>query len=213
VFAFGKTQEALLMIHELREQGVLPTVPVHIGGLSTRMSQIADKFSHSPHRFHRGYRLLDSFPDLHVLARGQREPEFQAGRIYALSSGMMSEHTVSNRFARRILASEKNSLFFIGYADSETPGGKILEAGQGGSVRLDSSRDRETPIRCEIQRFDFSGHSPREQIADYAVACSPENVILVHGDPAAKAWFEVELKKRLPQSRIINPLPGEIHEL
>ncbi|MEM9283157.1 MAG: MBL fold metallo-hydrolase [Verrucomicrobiota bacterium] len=40
VFAFGKTQELLIMLHELREEGLLPVVPVHIGGLSTRMTQI-----------------------------------------------------------------------------------------------------------------------------------------------------------------------------
>ncbi|MEX2579056.1 MAG: MBL fold metallo-hydrolase [Verrucomicrobiales bacterium] len=209
VFAFGKTQETLLMLHELRDEGVVPRVPVHIGGLSTRMTQIADGFCDYEGRLHREYRILADFEDLRVLPRGHREPEFHPGRIYALSSGMMSEKTVSHRFARRILASPENSLLFVGYADEATPGGRILEAGQGGRVRLDAKHEHETPIHCEVERFDFSGHAPREQLVRYALDCAPSTVLLVHGDPAAKEWFRNELSQKLPDAKVIVPDPGQ----
>jgi Cft2 family RNA processing exonuclease len=126
---------------------------------------------------------------------------------------MMSEHTVSNRFARRILSEPDHALLFVGYADSETPGGKILAAGQGGRVQLSEGHAHETLIQCQVGRFDFSGHSPREQIADYAVSRDPETVILVHGDEPARAWFQKELQPRLPKSQIVIPQPGEIVDL
>ncbi len=213
VFAFGKTQEVLFMIDELREEGVLPMAPVHIGGLSTKMSHIADQFLDSDSRKHQGYSLLREFPELRILPRGQKEPEFNPGHIYALSSGMMSEHTVSHRFARRILNSSKNAILFVGYADSETPGGRILAAGQGGTVRLHENRSHDTPIECRVEKFDFSGHSPRNQIADYAVRCRPRNVVLVHGDPTAREWFQQELVRRLPESQVILPESGEVVEI
>lgn len=209
VFAFGKTQEVLLMLRELIDEDLVPPVPVHIGGLSTKMTQITDRFSKHPDRGHRGFKILEDFPGLHPLPRGQREPLFEAGRIYALSSGMMSEHTVSHRFAKRVLASSQHAIFFVGYADSETPGGRILAAGTGGRVALSSNSPHESEIRCEVRRFDFSGHATREQLRDYAVARSPKNVILVHGDQAARAWFAAELKRLLPNSRVIIPTPGE----
>lgn len=209
VFAFGKTQELLMMLHELREEEVIPVVPVHIGGLSTRMTQIADLFRESPRRLHRGFRILEDFEDLHILPRGHREPDFHPGRIYALSSGMMSENTISNRFSRHILESSEHAIIFVGYADEGTPGGKILGAGQGGRVQIDGSHEHETPIQCEVHRFDFSGHAPPKQIADYVVSCDPENVILVHGDTAAKSWFDRELSERLPHTRVIVPKPGQ----
>lgn len=209
VFAFGKTQELLAMLAELREQDAIPHVPVHIGGLSTKMSTIADRYSSYGNRGHAGFQFLEDFEDLNILPRGRAEPEFHPGHIYALSSGMMSEHTVSHRFARRILASDQHALLFVGYADSETPGGRILAAGQGGRARLDGNSEHETPVRCRVEKFDFSGHAPREQIADYVVECAPRNVVLVHGDPAAKEWFRQEIADRLPNSRVVVPQPGE----
>lgn len=209
VFAFGKTQELLLMLKEMIDEGLLPPVPVHIGGLSTKMTEITDRHGGDPGRFHRNYRLLEDFPGLERLARGRKEPDYQPGAIYALSSGMMSEHTVSHRFARRILASEQNSIFFVGYADEEAPGGRILAAGQGGRVALSSDSPHESAIRCAVERFDFSGHATREQLADYAEACSPKTVVLVHGDGPARQWFQGELGRRLPQARIVIPSPGE----
>lgn len=209
VFAFGKTQELLLMLHELFDQEVIPFVPVHIGGLSTRMTQITDKFIDHPGRLHQNYPLLEKFPGLEILARGRSEPEFHRGHIYALSSGMMSENTVSHRFARHILGNPANTMIFVGYAEESTPGGHILQAGKGGRVRLSANSDHETPILCDVHKFDFSGHSPREQIADYAVSRNPKTVILVHGDLAAKSWFYNELRERLPHARIIVPKPGQ----
>ncbi|HRQ90196.1 MAG TPA: MBL fold metallo-hydrolase RNA specificity domain-containing protein, partial [Bacteroidia bacterium] len=213
VFAFGKTQEVLLMLRELIDEDRLPPVPIHIGGLSTKMTEVSDRHCDDPGRNHRGFRILEDFPSLQRMAKGRKEPDYQPGAIYALSSGMMSEHTVSHRFARRILASEQNAILFVGYADEETPGGRILSAGQGGRVALSSESLHETPIRCAVERFDFSGHAPREQLADYAVACAPRTIVLVHGDEPARRWFQNELSRRLPNARIVIPAPGQAMDL
>ncbi|MEM9283158.1 MAG: MBL fold metallo-hydrolase RNA specificity domain-containing protein [Verrucomicrobiota bacterium] len=122
---------------------------------------------------------------------------------------MMAPHTVSNRFARHILSSEKNALLFVGYAEDSTPAGKILAQGKGGSVQLTEESERETKIKCDVERFDFSGHAPREQLAQYAIDCDPDHIILVHGDPVAKAWFEKELQRKLPSAKISVPKPGQ----
>lgn len=212
VFAFGKTQEVLMMLQELFDEGELPEVPVHIGGLSSKMTMLADKFSNHAGRLHEGYRFLEDFPGLHMLKRGRSEPEFRKGEIYALSSGMMAAHTVSNRFARHILRGPENALLFVGYADPSTPAGKILASEPGERVVLDESSGESFPIDCSVARFDFSGHATREQLADYAVECSPDRVILVHGDLPAKAWFKEELTRRLPDSEIIVPQPGQVVE-
>ncbi len=213
VFAFGKTQEVLMMLQELYDEGELEEVPVHIGGLSSKMTYLADKFANHAGRHHEGYKFLEHFPNLQVLKRGQSEPDFKKGEIYALSSGMMSEHTVSNRFAKHILSDPKSALLFVGYADPSTPGGRILTAEPGDRVTMNESSRETYQLNCTVDKFDFSGHATREQLAEYAVDCKPDRVILVHGDEPAKKWFKQELQQRLPDSKIFIPKPGEILEL
>jgi predicted metal-dependent RNase len=121
---------------------------------------------------------------------------------------MMSEKTVSNNFARQgVLENKKHGLFFVGYADSETPGGKIRAAKPGDMVELDAAYPP-VKLNCEVRIFDFSGHSTRDAIADFAVRVKPKKIFLVHGDDGAMAWFKEELENRLPGTEVIIPEPG-----
>ncbi len=212
VFAMGKTQEVLAMIHRFKKEGLVPRhTPVHIGGLSTKMTHIYDRFSDVSRRKLPGFRFLKDM-EIEGSDRKRKGPiPFGAGCIYALSSGMMSENTVSNVFARQgLLENKRNGLFFVGYCDPETPGGRIRAAKPGELVKLDDSHEG-VPLRCEMRVFDFSGHSTREAIADYAVKLRPKKIFLVHGDNDAVEWFRHELGNRLPESQVIVPLPGEEH--
>lgn len=214
VFAMGKTQEILAMIHRFKLQGLIPRkTPVHIGGLSTKMTHIYDRHSETSRRLLPGFRFLKDM-ELEGGGRKRRGPiPLRSGCIYALSSGMMSENTVSNIFARNgILENKRNGLFFVGYADPATPGGRIRAASPGDKILLDPAFP-EVPLRCETRVFDFSGHSTREAIADYAVKLAPKTIFLVHGDDDAVEWFRQELARRLPGSRIVVPEPGERHEI
>ena len=139
VFAMGKTQEVLGMLHRFKEEGLVPRrTPVYIGGLSTKMTHIYDRFSRDSRRHLPGFRFLK---DMEIQGNGKKRKgpiPFLPGCIYALSSGMMSEKTVSNNFARQgLLENKKHGLFFVGYADGETPGGKIRAAEAGDMVELD----------------------------------------------------------------------------
>jgi Cft2 family RNA processing exonuclease len=212
VFAMGKTQEVLAMLNRFKEEARIPwKTPVYIGGLSTKMTHIYDRFADTSRRNLAGFRFLKDM-DIEGGAGRRKGPiPFSAGCIYALSSGMMSENTVSNIFARQgILENKRHGLFFVGYADPETPGGRIRTAKPGDSVVLDPAWPP-VKLNCDMRVFDFSGHSTREAIADYAVKVKPKKAFLVHGDDDAVAWFHQELQRRLPDTQLIIPQPGEEH--
>ena len=118
----GKTQEVLTMIQNAKESGDLPDVPVTIGGLSTKMTNIYDRYASSPSRKRPDFRILrDMVLRAGTRRRGKSVPiRYQEQAIYALSSGMMSENTVSNTFARSFLPNPANSLHFVGYSDPST---------------------------------------------------------------------------------------------
>ncbi len=212
VFAMGKTQEVLAMLHRFKEEGLVPNeTPVYIGGLSTKMTHIYDRHADTARRKMRGFRFLKDM-EIEGAGRRRRGPiPLHPGCIYALSSGMMSEKTVSNQFARMgILENKKNGLFFVGYAVEESPGGKIRSAKVGDEVCLGEG---EAPLvlRCDKRVFDFSGHSTREAILDYILRLAPAKVFLVHGDDDAVEWFRAQLAAKLPAAEVIVPEPGVEH--
>ncbi len=210
VFAMGKTQEVLGMLHRFKAEGLIPKrTPVYIGGLSTKMTQVYDRFCGSSRRHLPNFRFLKDM-ELESGNKKRKTPiPFHPGCIYALSSGMMSEKTVSNNFARQgVLENPKHGLFFVGYADPETPGGKIRAAKTGDSIVLDPAHPA-VQLNCEVRIFDFSGHSTRDAIADYIVKVRPKKVFLVHGDDGAVEWFRQEIKRRVPKAEVIVPEPGK----
>jgi len=208
VFAIGKTQEILTMLDNFKDDARIPEhTPIYIGGLSTKMTVAYDKFSRSTRRSRPGFEILRDMDVVTGSRRRKRTPiEYKPGAIFCLSSGMMSEKTVSNVFARGFLPNPNNSLLFVGYSAPETPGGAIRAAKTGDLIRLDGTH--KVPLNCEVHEFDFSGHARREELLDFAVKARPKKILLVHGDPPAAAWFEAQLKNKLPNSEVVIPQPG-----
>ena len=208
VFAVGKTQEMLLMLHDLRQSGHLSArIPIHIGGLSSRMTQIVDKHSSTARRTHAGFKLLD-MDGLIRAKKGERDLSYAPGRIYAISSGMMTENTASNDFAFRFIDNPKNTVTFVGYADPISPAGLLQRTAVGESVKLHHSHSA-VVRKCDVEAFDFSGHAPREELIDYVKKVRPRKLLLVHGDDPAIAWMTATIAAALPETEIIVPMPGE----
>lgn len=193
VFAIGKTQEVLAMIHECKGAGRLPDVPVYIGGLSTKMTIIYDKYSNGSRRMLPGFKILRDMNPITGSPRGRRRIPNEPGCIYALSSGMMTEKTTSNNFARGFIDNPNNALLFVGYADPDSPGGHIRAARRGDLIDLDSSLPK-VKLNCEVDVYDFSGHAPRDQLLAFIQKCHARQILLVHGDPAASQWFADQIE-------------------
>ncbi len=213
VFAMGKTQELLITLHRLKEEGRIPSTPIHIGGLSTKMTQLYDKLASRTRRHFQDLKILQDI-ELTIASskKRTRQIEYQPGCIYALSSGMMMEHTPSNQFARHIVENPRCGILFVGYADPQSPAGQILATQPGETIQLSKNAPKQ-PLNCPVERFDFSGHATRESICDYLESVTPRNVVLVHGDADALDWFEAEVKRRLPEANVIIPDPGKSIEL
>ncbi len=212
LFALGKTQEVLAMIYNFRRKGVLGQMPIYIGGLSTKLTELHDRLAKTTVRQQPELQILDEVSPFTLAGREASGTPLKAGRIYALSSGMMTENTLSNRFARQVLSDPAQSLFFVGFADPESPAGRILATPPGGEAMLNPEHPR-VPLRCAMDRFHFSGHSTRETIRAYVNRVRPKTVVLVHGAVSATEWFRQALSADLPGSRILVPPPGVAVEL
>jgi len=208
LFAMGKTQELLLTLHLLKSQRRIPDVPVILGGLSTKMTLIYDRFAGSGRRQHAGFKILEEMNLVLTPKKKRRDIVYNPRCIYALSSGMMTEHTTSNTFARHIIGNPANSLLFVGYCDPASPAGKILQAEPGDKVEL-SPGSNPLALRCEVGKFDFSGHASREDLRAFANEVNPRKICLVHGEADALAWFQARFAEDLPECEVIIPPPGD----
>ena len=212
VFALGKTQEILAMLYQFRRKRLLPEFAIYIGGLSSKFTDVYDRRAHTARRQLPRLKLMREVAPFILNDETVRDTPLRGGRVYVLSSGMMIPKTLSNVFARRIIEDPRHSIFFVGYANPESPAGLLREAGQGGEVTLDPGKPPQR-IRCNIEQFQFSAHATRESLIDYAKKISPKKLVLVHGDPPAVEWMRTTLSNELPGSKVIVPRPGVEIEL
>ena len=212
VFALGKTQEVLAMIYKFRREKWVNDFPVYIGGLSTKMTEIYDQRALTTRRLLPRLQLLEQVAPFILTGKTIMESPARAGRIYLLSSGMMTPKTLSNIFARRVLENSRHSIFFVGYADPESPAGILKNAQPGDLISLDEDEPAQA-LRCNIEQFQFSAHASRESIVRYAKQLAPSKIVLVHGDLPAVEWTRATLAAELPGSQVIVPTPGEEIEL
>ena len=212
VFALGKTQEALAMIYKFRGEKLLDEFPVYIGGLSVKMTEIYDRRALTTRRLLPRLQLLDEVKPFVLNGQTIHDSPARPGRIYALSSGMMTPKTLSNTFARRVIENPQHSIFFVGFADPESPAGLIKAAKPGDLISLDPDEPAQ-PLRCHIEQFDFSAHASRESIVQYVKQLTPKKIVLVHGDAPAVEWTRATLAAELPGSEVIVPAPGVELEL
>ena len=208
VFALGKTQEILAMLYKFRRHRLLPEFPIYIGGLSSKFTDIYDRRAHTTRRQLPRLQLMREAAPFILNDETVRDALLRARRAYVLSSGMMIPNTLSNVLARRLIENPQHSIFFVGYANPESPAGLLREAGKGGEVALDPDKPPER-VRCNIEQFQFSAHATREGLIEYARKISPRKIVLVHGDPPAVEWMRATLVAELPNTDVIVPTPGE----
>ena len=211
VFALGKTQEVLAILYKMRREKTLD-FPIYIGGLSSKISEIYDCRAQMGRRQLSRLQLLDELRPFVLNAETIHDAGARPGRVYALSSGMMTPKTLSNIFAQRIVDQLRHSIFFVGYADPESPAGILRNAKPNEQVTIDPDRPPQR-VRCHIEQFQFSAHASRESLVAFAQRLAPKKILLVHGDPLAVEWIRTRLAADLPNSEIIVPTPGVELEL
>ncbi len=212
VFAIGKSQEIFAMLYKFRRENLLRDFPVYIGGLSAKITQVYDRHAGMARRQLRRLQLLGELRPFVLNGQNIHDAPARPGRVYALSSGMMTPRTLSNIFARRIVQNPRHSIFFVGYADPESPAGILKNTLPGERVSIDPDEPSQA-LRCHMEQFQFSAHASRESIVQYVNRLAPKKILLVHGDPLAAEWMRAVLSPDLPNSEVIVPTPGMEIEL
>lgn len=207
VFALGRTQEILAMLALEMRAGNLRRQPIFIGGLGRVFTEIYDLEAHRAHRQHQNLRLTEAL-NLQVLEKTQTENmRLGGGRIFVVTAGMMSEKTAAHDLALRFIGDERHAIFFVGYADPDTPGGR-LKAARPGETFVFSASGGEVTRRCQVEDFDLTAHADRDHLVDFVGRVEPRVVFLGHGEEDSRRWFEDRIRSRFPKIKIFQPQPG-----
>jgi len=212
VFALGRMQEILAIIHDARKFGKLAEFPIFASGLGMDLAdyfdEITRKLKHT--NFTRSIiKELKLKPTPRKLIPGE-DPQKNA--LYIISSGMLVERTPSYTLASGLAGHARNTIGFVGYCDPDTPGGQLLATKQGDSF-LFAAANVKTKVKAHVERFELSGHADREELLEFSVQATPRSIVLTHGDPPARAWFAAELAKQLPKAKILDPVPLQTYQV
>ena len=206
-FALGRTQEMLALLALLMREGKLKKQPIFIGGLGRVFTEIYDLEAHRTHRLHTSMQLHEAL-QLIVLEKGQAEKmRLGGGKIFVITAGMMSENTAAHDLAARMIGDERQSIFFVGYADPDSPAGRLKAAKRGETFVFSPSAGRVTK-NCDMQDFDLTAHADRGDLLEFVGQVAPRAILLGHGDENARAWFEAQIRSRWPKIKVIQPQPG-----
>ena len=210
VFMLGRAQEMLALIDRFKRNGhIASDVPVYTAGGLRAVSSIYDATRYDTPRLDEEFQVFNV--EQQRVPRGDKAKRraLKEPSIHVVASGMMFENTLSNRVAQQLVESEKNAIFLVGFAKEDSPAGLLLEA-----VRSEDEGivfDRRVgmqPLKCEVQRFRFSGHSHRRDLIQLVDSLRPRTVVLVHGEASARAWMADHISASHPEIEVLTPHIG-----
>ncbi len=207
VFALGKTQEILAVMWNLMQKRKLIETDIYTGGLGTKINRVYDYNSYVV-KYSNPEFELNKIPQKNIYEVENHEDFFKTSSIVLASSGMMLEKTISFKLGKTWLKKNNSAIFTVGFMEQTTPGYKFANSIKGNSIQFANNNEL-SEVKCSIKNFRFSSHTKREGLLEIVTKLKPDNVILIHGDPAAIKWVGASIIKNLQNIRVFEAEKGK----
>jgi Cft2 family RNA processing exonuclease len=214
-FALGRAQEILQILLAYRDR---LRVPVYVDGMVRAVCSAYARFA-------------DVLPAATVRAAGEEALFFRhlvkpvltaqqrsdiattsAPCIIVASSGMLTGGA-SQYYARYVAEDPMSAILLTGYQDEEAPGRflqKLMKERSEGDEPLLRLGKETVKVRCQIDTYSLSAHADKDELVSIAQAFKAGEVLLVHGDAAARHSLASELRQR--QIAVTSPRTGTTRE-
>lgn len=212
VFALGRMQEVLSIVHDARKFGKLVDCPIFASGLGMDLADYFDEIARKTRQINFNRNIIKELKIKPAPRKLNPGEDPQQNGLYIISSGMMVENTPSYALASGLLGHARNSIGFVGYCDPDTPGGALLASKPGDTFVFDTLHIK-TKVKARVERFELSGHADREELLQFALQTEARTVVLTHGDPPARAWFMQQLTEKAPQMKVLDPVPLQSYQV
>ena len=219
-FAVGRTQELLYVLREIKNEGMVKSVPNFTVCVDSPLAAEATKiYAGDLHGYLdeeaiavlQGGDNLFTFPGL-TLTQSTEESKAlnmdKSSKIIISASGMCDAGRIRHHLKHNLWRPEC-AVVFVGYQGEGTLGRRLLEGAK--SVKLFGE---EIAVRARILNFPgLSSHADRDHLLDWIGHFSPkpDQVFVVHGDSEITDLFANDLNERgIPAHA---PLYEEVYDL
>jgi len=188
VFALGRAQDILLLLSKKKWP-----VPIYFDGMCITVTEAI--LNHNPSYILNREMLKTTFNHVELVKKEKKRAEIVGSKgIFITTSGMMQGGPVLG-YVEHMWGNPNNAILMTGFQCKRTNGRLLMEEGY---LYLNGWK---TYVKCEVHKYDFSGHSDDAQLRDFITRLNPKNLILQHGDPEnsmmVKEWAEKNLSAKV----------------
>lgn len=178
-FAVGRSQELALILRDMIRSSRLKPFAIYVDGLA----QIAcDIYQDN------GVQLFGY--ELEKAPQGFTDMLDTSNSVIIASSGMLLDNSVSALYAEKLLPDQRNTIFFSGYLDEESPGRRLAKLHES-KEQYFQINGRDVRVHANVDTYRLSAHTDSEGILSLIERLTPKKVIFVHGYPQYKTDVNV----------------------
>jgi Cft2 family RNA processing exonuclease len=212
LFALGRMQEILTIVHDARKFRKLVDCPIIATGLGMDLADYFDEIARKTKHVQFSRSIIKDLKIQPLPRQIENGRDYEANALYLVSSGMVVERTPSYALASGLLGHARNTIGFVGYCDPDTPGGALLSAKPGDTFVFQTAHVK-TKVKARVEKFELSGHADRDELVQFAQQTEARSIVLTHGDPPARTWIAQQLAEKMPKSKVLDPVPLQQYQV
>jgi metallo-beta-lactamase family protein len=216
-FAVGRTQQLVLLLHQLARENRIPSIPIFVDSpLAVNVTAVHRDHPECFDEETRAY-LNDGedpfgFKRLQYIreAADSKKLNDLHGPFVVISASGMAEQGRILHHLRNNIEDPRNTVLITGFQAVDTLGRKLVE--KWPEVRIFGEPMR---VRAEVVSLDeLSGHADQRELLEWVrpIAPSLRKVFLVHGEPSQSQALAQLLKSQYNVDAVA-PAPGQSFEL
>lgn len=200
-FAVGRTQQLVLMLHELVEEKQIPSIPVFVDSpLAVDVTEVFRRhvylFDEETARFLRngedpfGFRMLRYVREV---SQSKALNDLKGPALIISAAGMCEAGRVLHHL-RNNIGDPRNMVLVTGFMAENTLGRKIVEKWPEVPVFGEPVR-----LRAEVVKLnELSGHADQRELLEWIrpAAKTLKGIFLVHGEPSQAASLKRAIQER-----------------
>ncbi|SPF36094.1 Beta-lactamase domain protein [Candidatus Sulfopaludibacter sp. SbA4] len=216
-FAVGRTQQLVLLLHQLADEKRIPNIPIFVDSpLGINITQVHRDHPECFNDETREYLLHSQDPFgfsrlqyVREAADSKKLNDLHGPFVVISASGMCEQGRILHHL-RNNIEDPRNTVLITGFQAQDTLGRKLVE--KWPEVRIFGEPMR---VRAEISSLDeLSAHADQGELLEWIRPLAPSlrKVFLVHGEPQQAQTF-AKLLHSTYNLEVAVPVPGQSFEL